>query len=204
MNTRSPQDKWLHIFIDGSQIDGYINAGIHCELSSCYMPLGQHSTAFEGEIEAIRTALRLLNLLPNKFERAVIFSDSKAAIISAGLTETVTSTETKDCQVLIRQIKAKCKQIVLQWIPGHSQIVGNGYADTLPKKGAKITQTHIRETSYHSIPDGWLEARIRKVLRPAISTQVFLVFLGPRREYWDGSHFSSELPLHASHVALPN
>ena len=56
MNTRNPQDKWLHIFTDGSQIDGYINAGagIHCELFSCYMPLGQHSTAFDGEIQAIR------------------------------------------------------------------------------------------------------------------------------------------------------
>jgi hypothetical protein len=35
------------------------------------MPLGQHSTAFDGEIEAIRTALHLLNLHQNKFERAV-------------------------------------------------------------------------------------------------------------------------------------
>ena len=34
---------------------------------------------------------------------------------------------------------------------GHCQIAGNEYADTLAKKGAKITQTHIRETSYHSI-----------------------------------------------------
>ena len=64
-------------FTDGSQIDGYINAGagIHCELFSCYMPLGQNSTTFDGEIEAIRTALRPLNLHQNKFERAVIFSD---------------------------------------------------------------------------------------------------------------------------------
>jgi hypothetical protein len=30
--------------------------------SSCYMPLGQHSTAFDGEIEAVSTALRLLDL----------------------------------------------------------------------------------------------------------------------------------------------
>ena len=153
VNTRYPQDKWLHIFTDGSQIDGYINAGagIHCELFSCYMPLGQYSTAFDGEIEAIRTALRLLNLHQNKFERAVIFSDSKAAILSAGSTETVISIEAKDCQALIRQLKAKYKQTVLQWIPGHSQIAGNEYADTLAKKGAKITQTHIRETSYHSV-----------------------------------------------------
>jgi ribonuclease HI len=104
MNTRHPQDKWLHIFTDGSQIDRYLNAGagIYCERFSCYMPLGHHSTAFDGEIEAIRITLRLLNLHQNKFERAVIFSDSKAAILSAGSTETVTSTEAKDCQVLIR------------------------------------------------------------------------------------------------------
>jgi len=103
------------------------------------MPLGQHSTAFE--IEAMRTALRLLNLHLNKFEIDDILSDTKAAILSAGSTETVTSTETKDFQVLIRQLKAKHKQIVLQWIPGHSQIAGNEYADKLAKKGAKITHT---------------------------------------------------------------
>jgi len=135
-------------------MDGYINAGagIYCERFSCYMQLGQHSTAFDGEIEAIRTALLLLNLHQNKFERAVIFSDSKAAILSAGSTETVISTEVRDCrQALIRQLKAKHKQIALQWIPGHCQIAGNEHADKLAKKGAKITQTHIRETSYRSI-----------------------------------------------------
>jgi len=67
------------------------------------MPLGQHSNAFHGEIEAIRTALRLLNIHQNKFERTVIFSDSKAAILSAG------STEARDCQALIRQLKEKHK-----------------------------------------------------------------------------------------------
>jgi hypothetical protein len=119
LNTRYPQDKWLHIFTDGSKIDGYINtgSGIYCEIFSCCMPLGQHLTAFDGVIEAISTALRLLNLHQNKFERDVILSDPKAAILSAGSTETVISTEARDCQVLIRQLKAKHKQIVLQWIP---------------------------------------------------------------------------------------
>ena len=48
-------------------------------------------------------------------------------------------------------LKVKHKQIALQWIPGHCQIAGNEQADALAKKGAKITQSHIRETSYHSI-----------------------------------------------------
>jgi hypothetical protein len=95
MNTRYPHNVWLHIFTDGSQRAGYINAGavIYCELFSCYIPLGQHSSAFDGEIEAICTALHLLNLHQNKFERAVISSDLKAA----GSTETVIATEARDC-----------------------------------------------------------------------------------------------------------
>ena len=52
------------------------------------------------------------------------------------------STEARDCQALIGQLKAKHKQIALQWIPGHCQMAGNEHADALAKKGAKITQTH--------------------------------------------------------------
>jgi ribonuclease HI len=115
------------------------------------MPLGQHSTAFNGEIAAICSALRLLNLHQNKFERAVIFSESKATILSARSTETAISTEARDCQVLMGQLKAKLKQIALQWMPEHCQIAGKEHADALAIKGAKITQTHIKETSYHSI-----------------------------------------------------
>ena len=61
------------------------------------------------------------------------------------------STEARDCQALIPQLKAKHKQITLQWIPGHCQIAGNEHADALAIKGTKITQKHIRETSYRSI-----------------------------------------------------
>ena len=50
--------------------------------------------------------------------------------------------------------------------------------------------------------DCWLEVSIRKVLRPAISTLVFLCFPAPKSKCWDDSQ-DSKLPLHASHVALP-
>jgi ribonuclease HI len=148
-NNESLREKWLHIFTNGSQIEGYIKAaaGIYCELFSCYMPLGQYSTAFEEEIEAIRTALRLLNLHQNKFERAFILSDSKTAILFTGSTETVMSREARDCQVLIRQLKAKHKQIALQWIPGHCQITRNELLMHWPKTVTKlhtyILQKHL-------------------------------------------------------------
>ena len=73
------------------------------------------------------------------------------AMLSAGSTVTVISTAARDCQALMRQLRAKHKQIALQLIPGHCQIAENELADALIKKGAKITQIHIRETPYQSI-----------------------------------------------------
>ena len=58
-------------------------------------------------LEAICTTLCVLNFHHNKFERAVILSDSKAAILSAASTETKISTEARDCQDLIRQGKTQ-------------------------------------------------------------------------------------------------
>jgi hypothetical protein len=52
------------------------------------------------------------------------------------------------------------------------------------------------------LPDCWLEVSIRKVLRPVTSSQVFLGFPVSTSERSDGSQHC-QLPLHASHVALP-
>jgi len=86
----------------------------------------------------------------------------KIAILSAASAETKISTEARDCQDLIRQLKGKHKQISLQWIPGHCQITGNEQADLPAKEGAKITQTYIRETPYHSI-----KLHLKQVFRSA-------------------------------------
>ena len=63
----------------------------------------------------------------------------------------------------------------------------------------------VREISMWNkiiLADSWLEVIIRKVLRPATSTQVFLGFPMSISKCWGGSQ-DSKLPLHASHVALP-
>jgi hypothetical protein len=113
----------------------------------------------------------VLNLYQNKFERAVIFSDSKAAIQPAASTETKISTEAADCQDLIRQLKGKHKQFALQWIQGHCQITGKEQADVLAKKGAKITQIYIRETPYRSVKLH-LKQAFRSVYRHDLETRL--------------------------------
>ena len=59
MHTRYPTNKWMHIFTDGSKLDDHTHAGagFQSELFSCYKPLGQPSTAYDGEIGGIHTAL---------------------------------------------------------------------------------------------------------------------------------------------------
>jgi len=101
----------------------------------------------------------------------LIFSDSKAAILSAGSTGTVISTAARDCQDLIRQLKANHKQTALQWIPGQCQIARNEQSDALAKKGAKITQTHIREKSYQSIKPH-LKQVLQSVYRHELGTRL--------------------------------
>jgi hypothetical protein len=88
-----------------------------------------------------------------------------------GSTETVIPIEARDCQVLIWQLKAKHTQTALQWIPGHCQIAGNELADALAKKVAKITQTHISETSYHSFKLH-LKQLFQSVYRHELETKV--------------------------------
>jgi hypothetical protein len=57
-------------------------AGIYCILFSFYLPLGQHATHFDGETEAVNTALIQLLCGIGSFEKAVIFSNSVSLIHS--------------------------------------------------------------------------------------------------------------------------
>jgi hypothetical protein len=62
--------------------DGIVGAGIYCKLFGLYLLLGQHATYFDGEIEAMNTALMQLFGRTGSFKKTVTFSDSSAAIQS--------------------------------------------------------------------------------------------------------------------------
>jgi ribonuclease HI len=91
--TLYPEEEWLHIYTDGSvtEKNGNVGAGNYCKLFSFYLSLGQHATHFDGEIEALNTALMQLFGRIGSFEETVIFSDSSAAIQSIAKLDALSS-----------------------------------------------------------------------------------------------------------------
>ncbi|KAI5752692.1 hypothetical protein M8J77_019486 [Diaphorina citri] len=124
INTKYPLDQWLHIFTDGSMQnpDDGAGAGISCDLFSFYKGLGPCTTNFDGEVEAIKIAVQQLLYRTNLFSRAVILSDSKAAIQSIANMGDSPTKETYDIYQMIKQLKSLNKQIAFQWIPAHCGI----------------------------------------------------------------------------------
>ncbi|GBM39260.1 hypothetical protein AVEN_185913-1 [Araneus ventricosus] len=148
---RYPVTDWLHIFTDGFQFDCNFNvgAGVFSDLSSFYAPVGFIGTAFDGELVAMRIALKQLLAIHHKFENAVLLSDSQAAIQSISSFELPLTPEI--CQELLRTLTLKGKRIVLQWVPGHCGLWVNEQADFLAKKVANLVQHPNTATSYWKI-----------------------------------------------------
>ena len=78
---------------------------------------------------------------------------------------------------LIRQLKGKHKQTQLQWIPENCQITGKEQAGVLSKKGAKITQTYIRETPYRSLNHLTPNDPYSGLTAPLTSKVAFYIFI---------------------------
>jgi len=114
--------------------------------------------------------------------------------------------------------RASCSQVRITWSFLVSSTERHFSARKCGTNSRSRTVAHSTSTTllfYHYLPSAncsqWfffndghpdvLEVSIRKVLRPATSTQVFLGFPVSISKRSDGSQHS-QLPLHASHVAL--
>jgi ribonuclease HI len=147
-----PEKDWLHIYTDGSHTDknGNAGAGIHCKLFSFCLTLGQQATHFDGELEAMNIALRELFSRIGSFKKAVIFSDSTAAIRSLAKVDAPPSNRVKEIHSSIKQLKGHHKDIKFQWVPSHCGVLGNEMADYLAKKGTEIRKISVCKLSFHS------------------------------------------------------
>lgn len=153
ISRRYPEDQWLHIYTDGSLMEkeGNVGMGIYSKIFCFYQTLGPYHSNFEGEVEAIRIAVNQLNNFLHAFNKAVIFCDSKAAILAVANLQDPKTVQVKEIQEIIKSIQEKNKKIAIQWIPAHCGLDGNEKADFLAKKGTKIKQIGKTSMSYFAV-----------------------------------------------------
>nr|XP_015922912.1 uncharacterized protein LOC107451359 [Parasteatoda tepidariorum] len=127
LNNRFPEPEWPRVYTDGSFSNNQPNAGagVFSELFSFYAPIGSFRTAFDGVVSAIRMALQQLVVLNDKFQNAVILSDSRASIQSICSILVPSSRDILDCLLSIKKLEQLGKATVLQWVPAHCGLSGN-------------------------------------------------------------------------------
>ena len=169
-----PESDWLRIYTDGSLLSDspVAGAGVFSEIFSFYFPVGVGSS-FDGEIAAIGVALSQLLCHLDKFTRAVVLSDSKAALLAIVSNNTLTQ-DILDCRNYLKSLESLEKVIVFQWVPAHCGIPGNEMADSLAKKGASIKQKFSRPLPFctaKSLVKTAIRAQAQKDLSNRTSTK---------------------------------
>lgn len=126
------------VFTDGSLLDGKAGAGVYSQelrLQQSYS-LGTYCTVFQAEIFAIICGVQ--GALQQKVMGKIIYfcSDSQAAIKAIGSNNS-RSKLVIACRTQLEELSS-VNAVHLLWVPGHSNIAGNEWADELARNGASI------------------------------------------------------------------
>ena len=153
----SYSDQWIHVYTDGSAFRGTSKAGygvlIHYPDGSSGEfsgPCGEHASNYVAEVVAIETALDYIktffDTFPHRKRSIAIFTDSMSALQGLENDPTVKEEFRTILQTSHQIIETYGVEIIMQWIPGHSNIPGNDKADTLAKKGSGQEQPPTQTT----------------------------------------------------------
>ena len=136
----------INCFTDGSKNEegsgaGYIIKSYYFETQESIY-LGENATVFQAEIMAISTAS--LSMLDAEIRNKVIqfYIDSQSAIKALD-SYIVYNKSVAECKRLLNKLSEYENDIILNWIPGHSNQRGNGIADNLAKRGASHPEPGI-------------------------------------------------------------
>lgn len=130
--------RYYLIYTDGSKIDGRTGYGIYdtVEKISYSGRVKTQFTIMNAEIVAILKAVEYI--ISKNIKTAVILTDSKSA------TELLKNNANIDNYLIckIRQTieESNIETIIIQWIPGHTGLVGNDRADLAAKMGTRRLQ----------------------------------------------------------------
>ena len=138
-NNENPEA--IHCFTDGSKNSMGTGSGIvmpdliNANTQHCSIPLGIYPTVFQAEVFAILRAAELL-YEHEVINRDIVFHTDSQSAIRALTNPIVCSKTVSDCSQKLNRLGVN-NNVLITWVPGHSDILGNELADLLAKSAIR-------------------------------------------------------------------
>ena len=154
MKDRYPKSTWTYVFTDGSTENAVRNGGSGAYIRhsdgispSLSIPAGDLSSNYRAEVHVLKAATEHLTEEDCNQQNIVLLSDSLHALQS--LTNGLNDLRTQQLHNSLCTLSDN-NRVVLQWVPAHVGIAGNGTADRLANAAAKLPQPYL-SASYKEV-----------------------------------------------------